>query len=361
MKLAVNLSESSFHEQEIAGGATSIVYLCENKKGDRWVEKRQLPKFAGRKAYSELFRREFEFLSECSHSLIVQVKSLKSRQLGPGIEQLVLEEEYIEGISLEDYLEDSLNWSGTEKMEFSRRLSTQLLELLRYLHGEKGLIHSDLVPANLLVDRDGWIRLIDFGVARMADQRSFPNLEVLPRSDYSAPELFNGAPISFQSEIFSAGKILEKFDCQSQLAKDLQKFRALPNGKIAPEPLSVRKSAIQRADLKTRPTPILSIEKTSFLESWLGHFLFGGFVLFFFSSYCPLGSVQIRTLPLAIMRFSDGSSWTTPIEGRYLPAGNYIVQFVVPDQKSLVYEKQIEIRDGEHLKVFEDFRNVDNL
>lgn len=114
--------------------------------------------------------------------------------------------EYVEGQSLTQWMRDHPAPSLDELRDIIRQIGRGLLALHR-----QDTLHQDLRPDNVLIDRDGTVRIIDFGAARVGglhdDGESFGPARILGTQQYSAPEYFMGEPASDQSDIYSLGVI----------------------------------------------------------------------------------------------------------------------------------------------------------
>ena len=150
--------------------------------------------------YQELLRKEFEISRELSHPCIRQCFALTEIEgLGYCIEM-----EYVEGDTLADLLDRKALTPET-----ARIITAELLDTVAQLH-RKGITHNDLKPSNILVAKNGHIKLIDFG---LADTDSWAILKLKGGTPtYAAPELQNGREGrgGQASDIYSLGVILGK-------------------------------------------------------------------------------------------------------------------------------------------------------
>lgn len=138
----------------------------------------------------DLWRREFESLRRVRSSYCVQVFAFERIDGRPA---LILE--YVDGISLATLAQSSpLNENLIN--EILNQMEAAIVDLC-----QSGLFHGDLSPHNILADRDGRLKLLDFGLAN-GNSRFTP--------EFAAPERFAGEPASFKADIFSLGR-LEQF------------------------------------------------------------------------------------------------------------------------------------------------------
>jgi len=97
-------------------------------------------------------------------------------------------------------------------------IATQVADGLAKAH-EAGVVHRDLKPENLMISRDGFVKILDFGLAKLAAFDELSNAETLNVSltqvgtilgtiEYMSPEQANGLPVDFRSDQFSFGSVL---------------------------------------------------------------------------------------------------------------------------------------------------------
>jgi serine/threonine-protein kinase len=87
------------------------------------------------------------------------------------------------------------------------RIITELLAALSYAH-EYGVVHRDIKPSNLFLLRDGTLKVVDFGVARVESSELTETGAILGTPAYMSPEQFLGLPVDGRSDLFSVGVIL---------------------------------------------------------------------------------------------------------------------------------------------------------
>jgi serine/threonine protein kinase len=139
----------------------------------------------------ELWQREFESLSRVRSKYCVRALSFERVGRRPA---LVLE--YIDGISLA-----RLGSSCALDARDAHEIAAQLEYALKDLHSF-GVFHGDLSPQNILIDLDGGVRLLDFGLANSA-----PGLVRLT-PEFAAPERLRGEPVNAATDLFSLGRVI---------------------------------------------------------------------------------------------------------------------------------------------------------
>lgn len=118
----------------------------------------------------------------------------------------IVYEEYIEGETLRDYLEQK-NLAPKE----SERLLRELLEVVSAIH-KQGIIHRDIKPENILVDKFGHIHLMDFGIARMYRPDESRDTELVGTVGYAPMEQFGFAQSDFRTDIYAIGMTCRDID-----------------------------------------------------------------------------------------------------------------------------------------------------
>ena len=109
--------------------------------------------------------------------------------------------EYIEGQNLEKLLEKH----GSFSLPSTVQVLLQLAEGLNHAHS-KGIIHRDIKPGNIMLNREGYIKLMDFGIARIENSARMTRLNhVIGTTPYLAPELLQGAEPSVQTDLYALG------------------------------------------------------------------------------------------------------------------------------------------------------------
>ena len=156
------------------------------------------PWWAEDTAWVERFQREAQLLARVSDPGIVQIFDIGHAEEGP-----YYVAELVDGESLAERLLD-----GPLETEEARELAEQLCDALGSAHAQ-GVVHCDVKPANVLLARDGTLKVGDFGVARLAggtSQALASTVAGTPR--YMSPEQARGRPTSAATDVYSAGVVL---------------------------------------------------------------------------------------------------------------------------------------------------------
>ena len=191
-------------------GTMGIVYegldpRLNRKVAIKTILKGHLDDEAAAKDYSMRFIREAQSVARLNHANIVQVYD--SGEQGD-IAYIVME--FIKGKELKTFFDANERFELKESV----RIMCELLDALELAH-EAGIVHRDIKPANVMLDSKARVKLADFGVARITDDRSSAEKTqagtIVGTPAYMSPEQITGGNIDRRSDIFSAGIILYQF------------------------------------------------------------------------------------------------------------------------------------------------------
>ena len=186
---------------ELGRGAMGIVYKAEDPNLDRVVALKTIivdPDTEGAGEYRKRFLLEAKAAGKLNHPNIVTTFDYGEQD---GLAYLAME--LLEGTDLRSRLmEEAL--PAAEAVEIAR----QVAEGLAYAH-ERGVVHRDIKPGNIMLNDQGQAKIMDFGLARMraADHKTSTGM-VLGTPRYMSPEQISGLPIDQRSDIFSLGIVL---------------------------------------------------------------------------------------------------------------------------------------------------------
>jgi serine/threonine protein kinase len=111
--------------------------------------------------------------------------------------------ECLKGRSLKEYFESGVAFSVAHAVD----IQSQLLDALQHAH-DRGIWHRDIRPANLVILRDGQVKVTDFGIARIESSVSAPLDDVLGTPGFVAPEMYLGDTYDSRVDLFAAGAVL---------------------------------------------------------------------------------------------------------------------------------------------------------
>ena len=185
--------------RKLGGGGMADVYLCEDLTLGRQVAvKVLLPRLLGDRTFVERFRREAKAAGGLNHANLVSIYDWGEVD---GVYFIVME--YVEGETLKDYIRRKGRLGGNEAV----RLTLQLLAAMAAAH-RRGIIHRDIKPQNVMLDQEGNVKIMDFGIARAGDSGMTEVGAVLGTARYLAPEQAKGHQVDPRSDLYSVGIVL---------------------------------------------------------------------------------------------------------------------------------------------------------
>lgn len=184
----------------IGVGGMANVYRARDTIDDRTVAIKILKdEYLGNEEFIRRFKNESKAIAVLSHPNIVKVYDVS---FGDRIQYIV--EEYIDGITLKDYLSQQKEIKWKEAIHFT----IQILRALQHAH-EKGIVHRDIKPQNIMLLQDGTIKVTDFGIARFSrsETRTMTG-KTIGSVHYIAPEQARGDLTDEKADIYSVGVML---------------------------------------------------------------------------------------------------------------------------------------------------------
>ena len=193
--------DGRYEIHELLGvGGMAYVYRAYDRIEDRWVAIKILKEeFSNNSDFLRRFRNEAKAITLLSHPNIVNVYDVS---FGDQLQYIVME--YIDGITLKEYIEQQgiIRWN--EALHFT----IQILMALEHAH-EKGIIHRDIKPQNIMLLQDGTIKVADFGIARFLQSETQTMTDkAIGSVHYIAPEQARGDYITDKADIYSVGVML---------------------------------------------------------------------------------------------------------------------------------------------------------
>ena len=193
--------DGRYEIHELIGvGGMAYVYKAYDRVEGRWVAIKILKEeFSNNSDFLRRFRNESKAIAVLNHPNIVKVYDVS---FGDQIQYIVME--FIDGITLKEYIEQE----GTIRWQEAVHFTTQILMALECAH-EKGIIHRDIKPQNIMLLQDGSIKVADFGIARFLQSETQTMTDkAIGSVHYIAPEQASGDYITDKADIYSVGVML---------------------------------------------------------------------------------------------------------------------------------------------------------
>ncbi|MBN1256539.1 MAG: serine/threonine protein kinase [Planctomycetes bacterium] len=202
--------------RKIAQGGMGTIYEAQQYGAEGFVKtmviKAILPKYSDNKEFVDMFIGEAKLVANLVHENIVQIY-----QLGRDINGMYyIAMEYMDGINLESFLLRHRECGRPVPIEMGCFIASRICRGLEYAHakcGEDGtplgIVHRDVSPKNILISKEGTVRLTDFGVAKARNFMDQQEGEVLMgKVEFMSPEQADYQVTDARSDIFSLGIVL---------------------------------------------------------------------------------------------------------------------------------------------------------
>ena len=186
---------------EILGeGGMAFVYKARDTQLERFVAIKTLkPNYVNQETFVDRFKREAKTAANLNHPNIVQIFDW-------GIEEepyFVME--YIEGNTLTSIIAKNRSISLSDILFIGAQVSSGL-----HAAHQKGLVHRDIKPGNIMITPDGKVKVTDFGIVSLQNEESdiTKTGSILGTASYISPEQAQGKPVSIESDLYSLGTVL---------------------------------------------------------------------------------------------------------------------------------------------------------
>ena len=187
-------------ERLIARGGMAEVYLATDIMLNREVAAKILfPEYAREESFVERFRREAQAAAKLNHPNIVAIYDW-----GKSKDSYFIGMEYVKGQSLRE----KLKAEGTIDSDILAEICADTASALAYAH-ENGIVHRDIKPGNILIKKNGKVKVTDFGIARAGTSEALTQTgSVMGTATYFSPEQAQGYNVDGRSDIYSLGVVM---------------------------------------------------------------------------------------------------------------------------------------------------------
>ena len=179
-------------------GGMADVYLAEDIMLEKYIAIKILKKeLINNRESIRYFQNEAEVISHLSHPNIVEVYDVGMAEGHPFIVM-----EYVEGKTLKEIIREKAPLTST----FAVYVMEGVLAALIHSH-KKGIIHRDIKPHNIMINKSGEVKVMDFGIARITDQANTMTItnDIVGSVHYLSPEQASGSEITELSDVYSCG------------------------------------------------------------------------------------------------------------------------------------------------------------
>ncbi len=193
--------DGRYEIREIIGvGGMAVVYKAYDNIDDRIVAVKILKEeFLANEEFRRRFKNESKAIAVLSHPNIVKVFDVS---FGDRLQYIVME--YVEGITLKEYIEQQQIINSKEVVHFTM----QILRALQHAH-DKGIVHRDIKPQNIMLLQNGNIKVTDFGIARFSRSETRTMTEsAIGSVHYVSPEQARGEITDEKTDIYSVGVLM---------------------------------------------------------------------------------------------------------------------------------------------------------
>jgi serine/threonine protein kinase len=185
--------------EKLGEGGMGVVYKAEDITLGRTVALKFLPPELTRDAAARgRFIQEARAASALDHPNICTIHEVAQTDDG----QTFIAMAYYEGEDLKSKIE-----RGPLKLDEALEIAAQIAQGLAKAHGQ-GIVHRDIKPANILITKDGLVKIVDFGLAKLAGLKLTKTGRTLGTAQYMSPEQARGEAVDARSDIFSLGAVL---------------------------------------------------------------------------------------------------------------------------------------------------------
>jgi eukaryotic-like serine/threonine-protein kinase len=189
--------------EKLGEGGMGVVYKAQDTKLDRFVALKFLPPhLSASEADKARFMQEAKAASALNHPNVCTIYAIEEHE-----HQLFIAMEYVDGQTLRDLVRS--NHDSTLPIKRAIDIGIQIADGLAAAH-EKGIVHRDIKPGNIMIRKDGMAQIMDFGLAKLRGNvtRLTKEGSTVGTAGYMSPEQVQGSDADHRSDIFSLGVLL---------------------------------------------------------------------------------------------------------------------------------------------------------
>ncbi|MFJ6617513.1 protein kinase [Kitasatospora sp. NPDC091335] len=207
-----SLGNGRYVLQRLLGeGGMASVHLAHDRVLDRQVALKSMHSELGRDdSFKERFRREAQAVARLEHPNIVTVYDSGEDVAPDGSSTPYIVMQLIDGKGLREAINEAIGQYGAMPAEEALRVIVGVLNALEASH-DMGLVHRDIKPGNVMFDRKGNVKVMDFGIARALESGVTSMTQtgmVVGTPQYLSPEQALGKPVDARSDLYSVGVML---------------------------------------------------------------------------------------------------------------------------------------------------------
>ncbi|MFD0274927.1 protein kinase [Kitasatospora sp. NPDC127111] len=207
-----SLGNGRYVLQRVLGeGGMASVHLAYDNVLDRQVALKSMHAELGRdETFKERFRREAQSVARLEHTNIVTVYDSGEDIAPDGSSTPFIVMQLVDGKGLRDAINEAVAQYGAMPVDEALRITVGVLNALEASH-DQGLVHRDIKPGNVMFDRKGTVKVMDFGIARALDSGVTSMTQtgmVVGTPQYLSPEQALGKPVDARSDLYSVGVML---------------------------------------------------------------------------------------------------------------------------------------------------------
>ena len=230
--------------EKLGEGGMGIVYKAKDTKLDRTVALKFLPQYSiTNNEDKERFIREAKAAASLSHSNIAHIYEIGEADDKDGRKLMFIAMEYIDGKTLEEIIRS--NGGSPLQLKTAVNYAIQIADGLQAAH-EKGIIHRDIKSANIMVNDKDQIKIMDFGLAKLAGATRVTTLgSTMGTAAYMSPEQAGGEKVDHRTDIWSLGVVMYEMICgQLPFKNDYNQALMYSILNEEPEPLTAKRTGI---------------------------------------------------------------------------------------------------------------------